>query len=283
MATTTSATRHPARRIEVTVVEAGTARASRDHVVGEEPMEIRVAGPGQEATRVAVTMRTPGNDFELAAGFLFTEGLVASNDEIASIRYCADADEQQYNVVTVDLRRPFDPATIQRNYYATSSCGVCGKASLEAIEVRCAPVADGLTVTPEGIIGMPDALRAAQRVFERTGGLHAAALFQPSGELVEVREDVGRHNAVDKLIGSELLAGRLPLSDRVMMVSGRSSFELVQKAAVAGLPVVCSVSAPSSLAVETARRLGVTLVGFLRGDRFTVYSGAQRIDTAAGA
>src|SRR5689334_10307124 len=138
MATTTSATRQPARRIQVTVVEAGTARAGRDHVVGEEPLEIRVAGPGQEATRVAVTMRTPGNDFELAAGFLFTEGLVASNDEIASIRYCADADEQQYNVLTVDLRRPFDPAAIQRNYYATSSCGVCGKASIDAIEVRCA-------------------------------------------------------------------------------------------------------------------------------------------------
>jgi FdhD protein len=283
MATTTSATRHPARRIEVTVVEAGTARASRDHVVGEEPMEIRVAGPGQEATRVAVTMRTPGNDFELAAGFLFTEGLVASNDEIASIRYCADADEQQYNVVTIDLRRPFDPATIQRNYYATSSCGVCGKASIEAIEVRCALVADGPVVGSDVIVGLPDTLREHQRLFDRTGGLHATGLFAPDGTLLLSREDVGRHNAMDKVVGAELLAGRVPLHDRIALVSGRSSFELVQKAAVAGIPVVCSVSAPSSLAVETARRLGVTLVGFLRGDRFTVYSGAQRIDTAAGA
>jgi FdhD protein len=283
MATTTSATRHSARRIEVTVVEAGNARAGRDHVAGEEPLEIRVAGPGQEATRVAVTMRTPGNDFELAAGFLFTEGLVASNDEIASIRYCAAADEQQYNVVTIDLRRPFDPATIQRNYYATSSCGVCGKASIEAIEVRCALVADGPVVGSDVIVGLSDTLREHQRLFDRTGGLHATGLFAPDGTLLLSREDVGRHNAMDKVVGAELLAGRVPLHDRIALVSGRSSFELVQKAAVAGIPVVCSVSAPSSLAVETARRLGLTLAGFLRGDRFTVYSGSQRIDTAAGA
>jgi FdhD protein len=283
MATTTSATRHPARRIQVTVVEAGTARAGRDHVVGEEPLEIRVGGPGQEATRVAVTMRTPGNDFELAAGFLFTEGLVASNDEIASIRYCADADEQQYNVVTIDLRRPFDPAAIQRNYYATSSCGVCGKASIEAIEVRCALVAGGPVVGSDVIVGLSDTLREHQRLFDRTGGLHATGLFAPDGTLLLSREDVGRHNAMDKVIGAELLAGHVPLHDRIALVSGRSSFELVQKAAVAGIPVVCSVSAPSSLAVETARRLGLTLAGFLRGDRFTVYSGSQRIDTAAGA
>ena len=283
MATTSSATRHPARRVQVTVVEAGAARAGRDHVVGEEPLEIRVAGPGQEATRVAVTMRTPGNDFELAAGFLFTEGLVASNDEIAAIRYCADADEQQYNVLTIDLRRPFDPAAIQRNYYATSSCGVCGKASIDAIEVRCELVADGPVVGSDVIVGLTETLREQQRLFDRTGGLHATGLFAADGTLLLSREDVGRHNAMDKVVGAELLAGHLPLRDRIALVSGRSSFELVQKAAVAGVPIVCSVSAPSSLAVETARRLGVTLVGFLRGDRFTIYSGPQRIAAAAGA
>jgi len=283
MATTTSATRQPARRVQVTVVEAGVGRPGRDHVVGEEPLEIRVAGPGQEATRVAVTMRTPGNDYELAAGFLFTEGLVAGHDEIATIRYCADAGEQQYNVLTIDLRRPFDPAAIQRNYYATSSCGVCGKASIEAIEVRCAGVAEGPVVGSDVIVGLSETLREQQRLFDRTGGLHATGLFAADGSLLLSREDVGRHNAMDKVVGAELLAGHLPLRDRIALVSGRSSFELVQKAAVAGIPIVCSVSAPSSLAVETARRLGVTLVGFLRGDRFTVYSGPQRIDLAPRA
>jgi len=223
-------------------------------------------------------MRTPGNDFELAVGFLHTEGIISGAGDVATVRYCAvPREEQHYNVVSVAVTHPLDVLP-ERNFYATSSCGICGKASLEAIEVRCAPVADGLTVTPEAIIGMPDALRAAQRVFERTGGLHAAALFQPSGELVEVREDVGRHNAVDKLIGSELLAGRLPLSDRVMMVSGRTSFEIVQKAATAGIPVVCAVSAPSSLAVDAARSFGITLIGFLRGTRFNVYTRPDRVE-----
>ena len=265
-------------RVTVVTVEDGKRRRHGDRVATEEPMEIRVEGPGMEQRNVAVTMRTPGNDFELAVGFLHTEGIISGAGDVATVRYCAvPREEQHYNVVSVAVTRPLDVLP-DRNFYATSSCGICGKASLEAIEVRCAPVADGLTVTAEASLGLPDALRAAQRVFERTGGLHAAALFQPSGELVEVREDVGRHNAVDKLVGSELLAGRLPLSDRVMMVSGRTSFEIVQKAATAGIPVVCAVSAPSSLAVDAARSFGITLIGFLRGTRFNVYTRPDRVE-----
>jgi FdhD protein len=223
-------------------------------------------------------MRTPGSDFELAAGFLFTEGVIAAAADVRSIRYCTvPREEQHYNVVSVDLTRELPDFQPKRNFYATSSCGVCGKASLDAIEVRCSAVADGPQVTAEVITGLPDTLRAAQRVFETTGGLHAAALFTADGKLIEVREDVGRHNALDKLVGAQLLAGNLPLADHLLMVSGRTSFEIVQKAAVAGIPVVCAVSAPSSLAVDAAHRFGMTLIGFLRGDRFNVYAGAERI------
>jgi len=268
-------------RVTVVTVEDGKRRRHGDRVATEEPMEIRVEGPGMEQRNVAVTMRTPGNDFELAVGFLHTEGIISGQGDVATVRYCAvPREEQHYNVVSVAVTRHIDVLP-ERNFYATSSCGICGKASLEAIEVRCAPVADGPAVTPEAIIGMPDTLRAAQRVFERTGGLHAAALFEPSGKLVEVREDVGRHNAVDKLVGSQLLAGRLPLSDRVMMVSGRTSFEIVQKAATAGIPVVCAVSAPSSLAIDAARSFGITLIGFLRGTRFNVYTRPDRVEGIA--
>ena len=264
-------------RVTVVTVDGDGRRRRSDRLTTEEPLEIRLEGPGMEQRSVAVTMRTPGNDFELAVGFLHTEGVIAGKADVATVRYCAvPREEQHYNVVSVTVTRPLE-FTPQRNFYATSSCGVCGKASLEAIEVRCQPVAEGPVVEPGAITAMPDALRAAQRVFERTGGLHAAALFDPSGKLIEVREDVGRHNAVDKLIGAELLAGHLPLSDRVMLVSGRSSFEIVQKAATAGIPIICAVSAPSSLAVDAARRFGITLVGFLRGERFNVYTGAERI------
>ncbi len=248
-------------------------------------MEIRAAGPGQEPASVAVTMRTPGSDFELAAGFLLTEGLVRGTDEIASIRYCdLPPEEQRYNVVTVHLARPFDPEVLRRNFFATTSCGVCGKASLDQVEVRCAPVEPGPIVTHRVLAGLPDALRGTQRVFEQTGGLHAAGLFDVGGTPLATREDVGRHNALDKLIGWALLQDRLPLADAVLMVSGRVSFELVQKAAVARIPVLCAVSAPSTLAVEAAERFGMTLVGFLRGDGFNVYAGPQRVavDAAEG-
>ena len=263
----------------VTVVEGAASTTRRDRLATEEPLEIRAAGPGQEPVSVAVTMRTPGADMELAAGFLFTEGLVESADEIAQIRYCGleVPEEQRYNIVTVHLRRPFDSGVLQRNFYATSSCGVCGKASIEAIEVRCAALPPGPVVGRELITSLPGLLRGDQRVFDVTGGLHAAGLFDASGALAVLREDVGRHNALDKVVGNALLEGRVPESEAIVIVSGRASFELVQKAAVAGIPILCAVSAPSTLAVDTARRLGLTLVGFLRGDRFNVYTHPERI------
>jgi FdhD protein len=240
-------------------------------------MEIRVGGPGQEPQSVAVTMRTPGKDFELAAGFLFTEGLIAPGD-ITKVSYCDTVDtEQRFNIVTVRIKSPFDVDALKRNFYATSSCGICGKASLESVEVRCEVVATGPIVSAEIIGGLDEELRAAQRVFEATGGLHAAGLFDSSGDLVALREDVGRHNAVDKVIGHAMLGGAPKFGERVLMVSGRASFEIVQKAAVAGIPMVCAVSAPTSLAVDAAEELGLTLIGFLRAGAFNIYSHAERV------
>jgi FdhD protein len=252
-----------------------------DRLVTEEPMEIRVGGVGQDPVRVAVTMRTPGNDFELAAGFLFTEGLVSS-DDIGKVSYCDDLDvEQAYNVVTVRLKRPFDEDILSRNFYATSSCGVCGKASLEQVEVHCEPVSFEGTLARSTLLGLADELRRSQPVFEVTGGLHAAGLFERDGTLAAAREDVGRHNAVDKLVGRALMRKELPLENRVLMVSGRASFEIAQKAAVAGIGILCAVSAPSSLAVDAADALGVTVVGFVRGESFNVYTHPERIDLDA--
>jgi FdhD protein len=265
-------------------VRDGTGFPRPDRLAAEEPMEIRAGGPGQEPVSVAVTMRTPGNDFELAAGFLYTEGLVRRREEVASLRYCdLPAEEQRYNVVTVRLSHPFDPGSLKRNFFANSSCGVCGKASLDQVEVSCAPIPAGPVVPAALLHELPGELRRGQRIFLETGGLHASGLFDPDGNLLAAREDVGRHNAVDKVIGSELLEGRLPLSDRILLASGRVSFEIVQKAAMAGIPILCAVSAPSSLAVEAAHRLGMTVVGFLRGDRFNVYSHPQRVRLDAGS
>ena len=267
----------------VLTVQDGAGRERSDRLAGEEPLEIRAAGPGQEPVRVAVTMRTPGNDFELAAGFLHSEGLLRSPLELAEIKYCTDVElgEQVYNVVTVHLRRPFEAELVQRNFGVTSACGVCGKASIDSIEVASEPLADGPVVAADVVASLPERLRAAQRTFERTGGLHATGLFTAEGELTLVREDVGRHNALDKVIGNRMLAGATPLGSSVALVSGRASFELVQKAAVAGIPVLCAVGAPSSLAVDAARRLGMTLVGFLREERFNIYAGAARIALAS--
>jgi FdhD protein len=261
-----------------------TGRVERaDQLAGEEPMEIRAGGPGQEPAGVVVTMRTPGNDFELAAGFLFTEGLIASRQDIASIAYCElPAEEQNYNVVTVRLADRFDAESVRRNFYATSSCGVCGKASLDQVRVQCATLPAGPVVPSSTIASLPGALRAAQRVFERTGGLHAAGLFDRVGGVHAVREDIGRHNAVDKLVGWALLQGMVPLAESVLMVSGRVGFEIVQKAAVAGIPFVCAVSAPSSLAVEAAEELGMTVVGFVRDEGFNVYSHPERVQAGPG-
>jgi FdhD protein len=266
----------------VTAVRDGFASERPDRLATEEPMEIRAGGPRQEPVPVAVTMRTPGHDFELAVGFLHTEGLIRGRDDVLSAAYCElPPGEQQYNVVTVRLSRPFDPGSVQRNFYATSSCGVCGKASLEQIHVSCGGVGPGPAIAGSVVLGLPEALRASQRIFEQTGGLHASGLFDPSGALLSAREDVGRHNAVDKLVGKALLAGELPLAERILFVSGRVSFEIVQKAAVAGIPIVCAVSAPSSLAVEAANGLGMTVVGFVRGRGFNVYTRPERIDLRA--
>ena len=278
MAGPASEQRRNVTSVRITAVHDGVRSERPDTVATEEPMEIRVGGSGQEAKAVAVTMRTPGGDYELAAGFLFTEGLVGP-DEIRRVAYCDDLgdDEQRYNVVTVTLDRPFDHEVLHRNFFATSSCGICGKAALEDVEVRCAPVATGTQVSTSVLVSLPDALRAKQRVFDRTGGLHAAGLFTPAGQLITLREDVGRHNAVDKVIGEQLLAGRVPVADHILQVSGRASFEIVQKAAVAGIPVVSAVSAPSSLAVDAAERLGMTLVGFVRDGRCNVYTHPERV------
>ena len=264
--------------VRVVTVHDGARGERADTLATEEPLEIRAQGPGQDASRVAVTMRTPGGDFELAAGFLFTEGLAGAG-EVRRVAYCDDLDdeEQRYNVVTVTLASPFDAERLRRNFFATSSCGVCGKASLDDIVVRCPVVASGLTVPADVVVGLPERLRTAQRVFDRTGGLHAAGLFTAAGEPIAIREDVGRHNAVDKVIGEQVLDDRVPLADMILQVSGRVSFEIVQKAAVAGIPVLSAVGAPSSLAVEAGERLGVTVVGFVRDGRCNVYSHPGRI------
>ena len=271
-------------RVRVRVVEEGRIRVRPDTLATEEPLEIRLIS-GDVRQTAAVTMRTPGADFELAAGFLYGEGIVRSPEDILKISYCVDADldaEQQYNIVNVKLRgsRDYDPKSLERHFYTTSACGVCGKASLEQLELRgCPTILPGPNVAAEVIYSLPEKLRKAQGLFEATGGLHAAALFDARGNLVALKEDVGRHNATDKLVGWALLEGRLPLSNHIVMVSGRSSFEILQKCLAAEVPVVCAISAPSSLAVDVARRFGMTLVGFLRGKRFNVYNGHERIRT----
>ena len=265
-------------RARVIAVRDGRARERADGLAAEEPLEIRAAGPGQEPVRVAVTMRTPGHDFELAAGFLVTEGLLRPGDVVA-VAYCEDPDAQRYNVVTVTSRAPFDLGAAERNFFASSSCGICGKAALEAVTVRCEPLADGATADAATLLALPEAMRAAQRVFDRTGGLHAAGLFSTDGDLLLLREDVGRHNAVDKVAGALALEGS-DGAGRILLVSGRLSFEIVQKAAVARVPILCAVSAPSSLAVEAAEALGVTAVGFLRPGGFNIYAHPQRVATA---
>jgi FdhD protein len=267
---------------EVQQYDGGTRVRRDDRLATEEPMEIRLVA-GRERRTVAITMRTPGNDFELAAGFLYAEGIVRSIDEIERIVYCTDrdlAEDQRYNVVTVDLARTTLPnlEPLERHFTTSSACGVCGKASLEALAIRkLPPLSAGPVLTPAAVAAIPDALRSGQGVFEKTGGLHAAALFDAAGSRLALREDVGRHNALDKLVGWALMERRLPLHDRVIAVSGRSSYEIVQKALVAGAPIVCAISAPSSLAVDLARAYGQTLIGFIRGERFNVYAGGDRI------
>ena len=250
-----------------------------DLLAVEEPLEVRLGHDidGRRAhAPVSVTMRTPGHDHELAVGFLYTEGIIVAREQVAGVRACGLG-----HVVRVDLATGVrvDLARLERHFYTSSSCGVCGKASLEMVRVCAGSRApDGQPVLEARVIRrLPEALRAAQAVFDRTGGLHAAALFDARGELLCLREDVGRHNALDKLIGAQFLAGRTPLSEDILLVSGRASFELVQKAAVAGIPILAAVGAPSSLAVSLARKFGLTVIGFVRQDRFNIYTGAQRV------
>lgn len=269
-------------RRRVMRVRDGTVSERPDTLVAEEPLEIRLNG-----RPLAITMRTPGDDFALAAGFLVSEGVLGAPHDVTRIAYCAGTDENgsnTYNTVDVQLAPgvPLPDLTLERNVYTTSSCGLCGKASLDAVRTTTRwPLAHDpaapVRLHHDVLTALPARLRAEQRVFDRTGGLHAAALFTTDGELLDVREDVGRHNAVDKLVGRALQEGRLPLTGRILMVSGRASFELAQKAVMAGIPVLTAVSAPSSLAVDLATESGLTLIGFLRGTSMNVYAGAERL------
>jgi FdhD protein len=254
-------------------------RRRPDTLAAEEPFEIRVDG-----TPLSVTMRTPGDDVELAHGFLLSEGVIGNREDVLTARYCASTDDDganTYNLLDIRLAPgvpPPDPS-VTRNFYTTSSCGVCGKAALDAVRLatRFPPGADGARVSTATLAALPDRLRERQKLFRSTGGIHAAGLFTADGELLVVREDVGRHNAVDKVLGWALLAGRVPLGGCVLLVSGRASFELAQKAAMAGIPILAAVSAPSSLAADVAEEQGMTLVGFLRGQSMNVYTGAERV------
>lgn len=272
--------RAPVSPIAITRINAGASSAADDILVTEEPLEIRLGyGPldAREEMRLSVTMRTPGHDEELALGFLFTEGIIDEPAQVVRIAPCEQVkQEERGNVVRAELHpdAPVEPQRWQRNFYTTSSCGVCGKSSIEAVHAQCRrAIAPWGPIDPKAIAALPDRMRAAQTVFQHTGGIHAAALFDRQGRLLLLREDAGRHNAVDKVIGAALGSG-LPFQDTMLLVSGRAGFELVQKCAVAGIPLMAAVGAPSSLAVQLARSSGLALIGFLRGERFNIYSGS---------
>jgi FdhD protein len=260
-----------------TVGEAPTRE--RDTLAGEEPLELRIGGRSY-----AVTMRTPGADFDLAAGFLVSEGVISKTEQLSAMRYCASSDDEpnQYNLLDLTLASDVSPPdeSTARAFFTTSSCGLCGKASIDAVRTRSTfhVSDDPLRVSAELLVSLPGRLREAQKVFEKTGGLHAAALFNgQTGDILTLREDVGRHNAVDKVVGWALREGRLPLRETILLVSGRASFELVQKAIMAGIPMLCAVSAPSSLAVDLAQEANMSLIGFLRDPSMVIYSGGERV------
>ncbi|WP_323756143.1 formate dehydrogenase accessory sulfurtransferase FdhD [Roseivirga sp.] len=275
----------PVQAVEIVRIGPNAPETKPDLVVSEEPLEIRLGhGPvdNRHQFSLSVTMRTPGNDEALCLGFLYTEGIINSMDEVISVKYCDDLgrNEGTENLMRVELK-PFveiDNEQFKRNFYTTSSCGVCGKASIDAIKVSCKALSSTpIQVGKEVLFSLPDRLRASQNVFKHTGGLHAAGLFDVHGELIVHHEDVGRHNAVDKLIGSGIIKGSLPFSDSILVLSGRISFELVQKALRAGIQIIAAVGAPSSLAVNLAEEFGMTLVGFLKTDRFNIYTGKERV------
>lgn len=261
-------------------VSADSVSTEKDALAVEEPLEIRL-GVSKSHRAISITMRTPGNDAELAAGFLFTEGILQSKDQITAIKHCGKFPNNQ-NTIRVDLAEDttIDFKKLERNFYTTSSCGVCGKSSLEALNVAGAKRIENIKFPPivaETVHELPEKLRQGQSVFDKTGGLHAAAIFDFDGNLIDLREDVGRHNALDKLIGAQFLAGQLPLADKILFLSGRASFELIQKAVMAQIPVICAVGAPSSLAVEAAKNFNLTLLGFVRERRFNIYCGSENI------
>lgn len=282
MANIADAVRRKVANATVTAVRKdGTLASKPDVLVTEEPLEIRAESPTQEAQPIAVTMRTPGHDFELAVGFLFTEGMIKWSDDVRAVRYCQlpDSAEQQFNVVTVSLASPFDEALSRRGMVTSASCGICGTTSIEQlaqitsrIDLKTGPI-----MTPQMLTSLPDVIRKAQPTFDRTGGLHAAGLVDASGVAYCVREDIGRHNAVDKVIGKAVLDGKVPISKYALVVSGRLSFEIIQKAAMAGIAFIAAVGAPSNLAVETAENLGITLVGFVRDGTANIYTHQHRI------
>ena len=258
-------------------------RPKHDQVVTEEPLEVRLVAGGT-IRPLAVTMRTPGNDFELAAGFVYSEGIVRARDDLAQLTYCIDPQidpEQRYNIVNVELRGCAgipELARFERSFTMSSACGVCGRAQLDSLrDLGAAPLDDHVRITPSNLYALPQRMREAQRVFDTTGGLHAAALFDQTAKMMAVREDVGRHNAVDKLVGWALMNGRIPLHGCALAVSGRASYEILQKAVMARIPIVASISAPSSLAIELAREFNITLIGFLRGRSANLYAAPDRI------
>jgi FdhD protein len=262
------------------------SKQTEDLLAVEEPLEIRIVYGSENNRRqknISVTMCTPGNDVELATGFLFTEGIISSNEEILKCKSSTDFNHNKPgdNIVTAELHPgvSFDPQKLERHFYTSSSCGVCGKSSIDSVKniIKNKPAHDTIQIKASVIIGLPESLRKQQEVFEYTGGLHASALFDLNGRLLFTREDVGRHNALDKLIGAALTAGEIPLDHHILLLSGRASFELIQKAAMAGIKIVCAVGAPSSLAVEMAKECEMTLIGFLRDGRFNIYAGEQRI------
>lgn len=282
--------------IDIRRISSGVAEDALDVLAVEEPLEIRIGFPDRTHKAVSITMRTPGEDGEIAVGFLFTEGILKSPEQVKQVRHCGlkigkvkgtldRAAALNSNTIRVDLAEnvDLDLKKLERNFYTTSSCGVCGKSSIEALRSGAAKVESDLRIGPDVIHRLPDTLRLAQSTFDKTGGLHASALFDADGKLDIVREDVGRHNALDKVIGAKFLESELPLGDKILLVSGRASFELVQKALMAGIPMLAAVGAPSSLAVELAAEFGMTLIGFVRDGRFNVYCGEERVRLEAGS
>ncbi len=273
------AVRRPTTDVKITTVRGESISSRPDVLATEEPMEIRIHGPNQEPVAITVTMRTPGHDFELAVGLLYNEGIIDSYDGLHTVCYCTNVSkqEQRYNVVTVELSRPYLGIPKERTFISSSACGVCGTTSIDNLAARVTPVQSSLNISIATMLSVPKQLSKGQRLFKQTGGIHGAAIFDSQGRLELVREDIGRHNAVDKIVGHYFLKQRLPMSDKILALSGRIGFELVQKAAMAKIPIVIAVSAPSSLAVNTAEAQGITLVGFTRDENANIYTHPERI------